>query len=371
VASDGHVWLRELSVANIRNLEPQRVAFAPTFNVVVGDNGHGKTSLIEAVYIGATSKSFRTNRLRDVVCHGRDAFSIRTRFVEQRGALEPLERTHDATFDAGSVSVLIDGNRPPNLAAFARGTPVVVFHPDELQLSKGPAALRRRVLDRVALYRSAAASIAAQRYARALRARQELLRRQGDAGELDAYEEVVAQTGAALTRAREEASAQLIPHVVSAFQRIAACDLALALRYVPGGEPDAERFRDQLAARRSRDARSVAATFGPHRDELAIELGGHPAKSAASQGQHRAIALALKAGECRAIEQATTLWPIQLFDDISSELDPTRTEALLSALRDTRGQLFITTTRRDLIERAIESEKSSWFHMVKGTLQEG
>ncbi|HVY48958.1 MAG TPA: DNA replication and repair protein RecF, partial [Minicystis sp.] len=118
----------------------------------------------------------------------------------------------------------------------------------------------------------------------------------------------------------------------------------------PGGADDEADALAALESARARDAHRPTAGFGPHRDELELELDGRPARTVASQGQHRALTLALKAAEASAIANARGVQPVLLLDDVSSELDRDRTEALFVFLGLTRGQIVLTTTRPELIE---------------------
>jgi DNA replication and repair protein RecF len=250
--------------------------------------------------------------------------------------------------------VSIDGNRSANLAEFATRSPVVAFHPDELALSAGPAPLRRTLLDRLALFMDPLTADHRARYARALKARQELLRRgfaegSAEARAIEAFEELCAAHGACLTSARQAAVDALTPELSRAFQHIAASDLTLSVRFVPGGGFDRTAAREELCRRRRQDAHRPSAGFGPHRDDLVLLIDGHPARVVASQGQHRALTLALKAAEAATVAAVRGVEPILLLDDVSSELDPDRTAALFAFLGLTRGQIFLTTTRPELI----------------------
>ena len=370
-ADAGRVWLRELTVGAFRNLTNQTFAPDREMNLICGDNGQGKPALLEAVYLVATSKSFRASRLREVVRPGEAGLTVRAASAEQRGDLPPLDRLQTAALHRSTLQLRLDGNEPDNVVSYARHSPVVVFHPDELQLSHGPAALRRRLLDRLGFYLAPGSVRASTRYARALRARQELLRRPtASLAEIEAFELVAAREGAALTRARARAVADFSPELVRAFGKIAAPDLRLVVRYDAGGTADEVEAAEQLRERRHRDVGAKVATFGPHKDELALELGGYPARQVASQGQHRALALAMKAAESATIARSTGLWPIQLLDDISSELDPTRTEALFSFLEETRGQLLITSTREGLLRDALAAANPKVFQVVGGAIKE-
>lgn len=345
--------LERLRVRDLRNLERIDIAPAARVNVIAGHNGQGKTSLLEAIYFAATSRSFRTHRPAELLCHGSAVASVVARFSEVYPELPPIAREQTAAVEGKSCVVRIDGNRPASLASFATRSPVVAFHPDELTLSSGPAAGRRTLLDRLALFMDPASADHRARYVRALKARHQLLHRgEGgalDAPEVDVFEELCAVHGAALTRARAAASEALTTELLTAFGQIAAADIALQARFAAGGSADVEEARAELRRQRRRDAHRPTPGFGPHRDDLDLRFGGHPVRVVASQGQHRALTLALKAAETSAIAAARGLEPILLLDDVSSELDPERTAALFTFLSLAHGQIFLTTTRPELI----------------------
>jgi len=350
--------LDRLAVANLRNLEPQSIELVSGMNVLTGANGQGKTSVLEAIYVLATSRSFRTARLTDAMQHGAARASIRGTFTEHWQA-SPITREQSVGIEASKRRYRVDGERPTSLGAYAVHSPVVVFDAQQLALSTGPAALRRTLLDRVALFTSPASAEHRLRYGRALRERQRLLgeRLKGRTvdAELDAYEQVLAEHGVRLTEARAEAARVIAEGLYATFEQIAASDLRLDVSYQPGGGVDVAEATQRLHAQRNTDARRRRAGYGPHRDELCIELNRHPARVVGSQGQHRTVTLALKLAELEGIARARGLQPIFLLDDVSSELDPERLAALFSHLATTRCQLILTTTRPDLISTPAES----------------
>jgi DNA replication and repair protein RecF len=366
MGSAGILLLERLRVRDLRNLGKVDLEPAPRVNVITGNNGHGKTSLLEAIYFAATSRSFRASRPADLVRHGASIASVAARFVETTALadaaprpasaeprLAPLAREQTAAVEGNRSVVGIDGKRPASLAEYATRSPVIAFHPDELALSTGPASGRRTLLDRLALFIGATSADHRARYARASRARQQLLHddRGGEleSSEIDAFEELCAVHGAALTRARAEAAEALERELHPAFRQIAAPDLTLGVHFAPGGSADPEAARAELRRHRRRDAHRPSPGFGPHRDDLELSFDGHPVRVVGSQGQHRALTLALKAAETSAVAAARGLAPILLLDDVSSELDPERTSALFTFLSLSHGQIFLTTTRRELI----------------------
>jgi DNA replication and repair protein RecF len=361
--------IESLSVRAFRNLSSVDLELGQRFNVLSGDNGQGKTNLLEAVYVLATSRSFRTSKLAELVESGCETASVRARMREGT-----MEREQSVGIRTGMRAVRIDGKRPPTLAEYAVRTPTVAFHPGVVALSTGSGADRRKLLDRVALFLRPGSLADAGGYARALRARQRVLESRGlDAGDLDDWEDLVVRHGGALGAARDEASRRLGPSAVRAFSSIGPSGLALTVSYAPNAPPDPAEFRALLASNRARDRARGSATSGPHRDELVLQLGGRPMRGMASQGQHRAAVLALELAEIDVIGEARGVRPLLLLDDVSSELDRSRTAALFAALSSQEGQVLLTTTRPELIETGALSSVDDRrdFRVVGGRVQPG
>lgn len=362
--------VEHIVIRDVRNLAHVEFEPAPKLNVISGNNGQGKTSILEAIYFLATSRSFRTTRLPELVRHTAGCASVRGRFGERdagRGdAVEGLPsrpggtpparivREQSAGLEGGRRSLRIDDEPPASLTHYATRSPVVVFEPSQLALSTGPAAGRRRLLDRVTLFAEAQVAAHRSRYSHALRARQRLLAtaaagQEASADEFAAFEALLGAHGAAITQARERVAASLAGGLRAAFDRIASPGLNLEVAYQPGGSADPEEASSELERRRRGDTQRRRTSFGPHLDDLALRIDGYPARAVGSQGQHRAITLALKLAELDCIAQARRLLPVFLLDDVSSELDPERSQALLDYLATAECQIFLTTTRRDLV----------------------
>jgi DNA replication and repair protein RecF len=359
------VLFRSVEVRAFRNLKHALFEPAPRLNVIAGDNGQGKTSLLEALYFVAVTKSFRTERLQNVIQEGEALASVRAEIRD-----EPYLREQRVTQGARSRSVLLDGKKPERLGVYATRTPVVVFHPGDLELVSGGAQGRRKLLDRIALFLDATSGDTRLRYTEALRGRQTALQERGvSAPDLDAYESVMADYGARFARARAEAAALLTEHLRPAFERMATPGLTLDIEFKPGGSEDVDVFRRELAGRRLRDVHRPTPSFGPQRDEIEFRVAGRTARHHASQGQQRILALSLKVSELACVRSARGAHPILLLDDVSSELDPARTGAVYGFLRDTESQVFVTTTRPELFPSpgATKLERAD-FRLASGTL---
>jgi DNA replication and repair protein RecF len=345
------LWIPTLAVRGLRNLARVDLSLGASFNVFSGDNGQGKTNLLEAVYVLATSRSFRTAKPEELVMFGAESATVRAT-VEEGG----LRREQTVGLGRAMRAVRVDGKRPATLASYAIRTPAVVFHPGAMGLSTGSGAERRRLLDRIALYTAPAAGDATRSYAQAQRARQRVLETRGEKSpDLDGWEELMVRHGLEVSAARDRAAGAVGPESEAAFARIGAPGLELRVRYERGAPSDEALFRAELARNRARDRARRSPTVGPHRDDLLLELGGQPARPTASQGQHRAIVLALQLAEIEVVRRVRGVKPILLLDDVSSELDRERTAALLASLRNERCQVLLTTTRPELIETGLAS----------------
>jgi DNA replication and repair protein RecF len=335
------VSVERLSLRQIRNLEPATLTFSAGLNVLTGDNGQGKTSVLEAIVVGLTSRSFRTEQTKDVIAHGSPDALVDLAISESG-----LTRDQRVVFAQSRKNTLIDGKRVAKIADFASRTPVVVFHPADLELVSGPAALRRTLLDRVAFYLLPMSLESRRSYQLALRERQRLLAERGARADgLDAFEAVASEHGAIVSAAHAEAAEKLLSALGPIAERLAPEGLVFEGRYLPGGIPDRESFARALRESRNVDLFRGRAGFGPQRDELGLFLGTRDARKHASQGQQRLLALALKLAEFESIRAARLQYPVLLLDDVASELDPHRTSAVIDWVSRIESQVFVTTTR--------------------------
>ncbi len=357
-----------ISLRHFRNIERADLGDLPRFTVVSGNNGQGKTSLLEAIYLVCTTRSFRTAKLDEIIGHGQSVASVRASVREG-----DLHREQTVGIEGRTRTVTLAGKRPRSLASFAVQSPVVVFHPAEMIVSSGPASKRRTLLDRIALFVDPTSMDHLQRYTAASRSRKRVLEMRGtNAAELDAFEQLMARHGAALTRARAEASRRIVPELETAFQRITGDARELEAGYLRGGSDEENALQEALRAGRERDRHRGSPGAGPHRDDLDIRLGGYDVRADASQGEHRAITMALKMAELACIAQARGVYPALLLDDVSSELDVSRTALLFDVLRDNPAQIFLTTTRPSLIDtRSLSPADRRDLHLERGLVREG
>lgn len=327
----------------------------PRVNVLHGDNGQGKTNLIEAAYYLATLRSFRTSHADELVrggpgTEGRAQLSAR---IEHRG----LDRKVEIKLGPDGRSVQLDGKAVRGAAAIFGAVSVVLFVPEDLLLPRAAPSARRRFLDLAVFnversyYREASA------FQKVVKSRNHLLRRGPfDPVLLDAYDDELARTGARVVLRRRALVADLAPRMRELFHELHG-PLEVELRYRSIAAVDAAADEEgvrgalltTLRAQRSLDERRRFTGTGPHTDDLEIVLQGRLSREHASQGQLRSLVLALKLAELKNVEARLGDVPVLLLDDVPSELDPTRRRFLFEMVGGLACQTLISVTERDVV----------------------
>ena len=342
--------LTALDVENYRNIRAAHFEPGAELTVVCGDNGQGKTNLLEAVWLLTGSKSFRGAKDAELVREGED-FAAVTGELESGGAACRVrvaiagERSGRRGRTAQKNGV--DYGRATNLA----GTfTAVVFEPGHLSLVKGSPEGRRKFVDAALCQLYPGYLAALRRYQRAMTQKNALLKQMGrgaDEGLLDVFDDAMAAAGEEMMRRRGAYLAMLAPRAEALYDEISSGREALRVRYeatcAPGG------LREALSEARRRDAAAGFCTAGPHREDVTITVDGREAKSFASQGQKRSAALSLKLAEAAVAADVLGEHPVMLLDDVLSELDEARQDYLLSRIAG--RQTIVTACDPGLFER--------------------
>jgi DNA replication and repair protein RecF len=335
--------LRDLQLRNFRCFESVALEFSPGFNFIVGANGQGKTTLLEAACVLLRLQSQRSSSLAPAVRVGQQSFVV-------AGHVE--EHLLQFYYSALRRKVAFDGIEQRDPAEYLRLVRVVSFANHDLELIRGPAELRRRYLDFVGSQVETRYRPALRTYERALRSRNALLKSpQPRTRELAAYTEPLVRAGSLLREMRAALVQRLAPFAAASQRAISGDQESLVLEYAPGCEED---FAAQLAGRRAEEERLRLTTVGPHRDDLCLEVQAMSAAQFASEGQQRTIALALKLAQARVLNENAPGAPLLLIDDIFGELDMARRNALLAHLPND-SQKFVTATSLDWREGAWEA----------------
>jgi DNA replication and repair protein RecF len=355
------VYLSQLRLLSFRIYQEAAVELLPGVNLVLGQNGQGKTSLLEAISTLALTRSPRSVSLGDCAAWGESRLGVAAHLVSELGETDIELRAERAERQDGSerwVRKLRQGGelvQPRELLGRFRA---VLFWPEDLLLVKGGPEPRRRLLDVVLSQLARGYAEAALRYRRAVEHRTAVLRRVRDglagSAELRPWTEAVVEHGAVVMMQRQRYLKAAQPIAAEAVIKIGE-PAELELDYRPalgrgGNASKASHPTDALwSALQSNSSEEIARAqclVGPHRDDFEILLGGRPARQFASQGQQRSVVLALKVAEVRQHLNEGGEAPLLLLDDVLSELDQERRRGLIQLLSEELAveQTLITST---------------------------
>ncbi len=377
------MWIRQLRLTNFRNYRSQELDLQQGPALLLGDNAQGKSNLLEAAFLLATTRSERAPTDADLICW--DAFDEPQPFARVSAQIEradgPIELEMIVAARPGErarASKRLRVNGVPRRQADVAGQlTAVLFSTHDLQLIVGAPSERRRFLDITLSQLDPPYVRALQRYSKVIAQRNALLKRiqegLASADELDVWDSGLARDGAVLIERRADAVAALAGRAREAHSRLSDGKEELSIAYQPRLEGwDAARalaalLLDALAAGRRRDISAGVTLTGPHRDDLSFTLNGAALASFASRGQQRTAALALRLAEARYMADRKGDLPVVLLDDVLSELDEGRRRPVLESLGEW-DQLLITSADADRFGEGLP-EASAVFRVTAGTIR--
>lgn len=367
------MYIRTLRLANFRNYTSLDFHPSRELNILVGANAQGKSAILEAIYVLATSKSHRTSRDMDLIRLGEDIARV-TADVERS---QRNEVTLEVILSkAEKKTVKINTVKHPKIGDIVGQLNAVIFSSTDIDMVKGEPSRRRRFLNLEISQISPQYVYSLGRYKRILDQRNNLLReiKYGSASiyGLDVWDSQLAAYGSVVVKRRGEFLSFLADAAARIHSSLTKDSEEMGISYKCSVETDYRAdekqievdFAAALASRRERDLAQATTTVGPHRDDIIISIDSLPAREFASQGQQRSAAIALKLAEIELMESYMGESPVVLLDDVMAELDETRRSQILE-LTCGRCQTLITTTQlADLEEETIRS--ASVFEVISG-----
>jgi DNA replication and repair protein RecF len=372
------VWIRHLSLAHFRNYRKQEIDLSRGLTLLLGDNAQGKSNLLEAIFLLATTRSERATIDADLIdwVALKDVQPVARVAAQVERADGPLElevmiagRPSKARAKQWTASKRLRVNGVPRRSVDMVGQlTAVLFTTDDIELITGPPSARRRYLDVTLSQLDPRYFRARQQYEKVITQRNALLRRiqSGEAkqNELDFWDEELARDGALIMIARAQAVDALAQHALAAHKKLSSGSEELSITYLPRLEGwDAKRILkkqndlpdaivDAHRAGRPRDIGSGLTLTGPHRDDLTFLLNGVAAAAFASRGQQRTAALSLRLAEATFMADRKGDLPVVLLDDVLSELDEARRRAVLQSLGQW-DQLLMTSADEDRFDEEL------------------
>lgn len=357
--------LIELTIEQLRCLGMVSLEPASGLNFLMGDNGAGKTSILEAIHLLASGRSFRSNQHDVLVQRGRTELRVVVKLFTQSSAqtqLLGLERSPRAW------RAKLDGQEIDRLSELFLRLPVVCFEPDSHVLISGGSENRRQFLDWALFHVEPSFIRPWRRYQRALKQRNKILKQTHDDASLGAWEIELAEQGEQLDHLRSSYLDTLKPEISAMAGRFLPELGELQVSYQRGWNSDESDLKEALSRSRERDVVLGYTTVGAHRSDWSLGFVNAPHRSMFSRGQEKLVVLACLMAQASNFSKLRGEWPILLLDDLPSELDPQHLQHTLTWLGSQDAQVFVTLTQPLMAPLETKTE-SRWFHVEQGQVR--
>lgn len=322
--------IKSLELADFRNYESLQISFDEGTNILYGDNAQGKTNILEAIYVSATTKSHKGSKDKEIINFNKEESHIRTYLLKENEEI----RVDMHLRKSKSKGIAIDGQKIKKAADLMGLLNVVFFSPEDLSIIKNGPAERRRFadmelcqLDHFYLYNL-------NHYNKIVNQRNKLLKDMYFNPELketlNIWDSQLVFFGSKIIERRQQFAGQLCEIIYDIHKRLSGGKEELVIKYEPDVLPD--DFEKMMKINQERDIKLKQTTTGPHRDDFCFIVNGIDIRKYGSQGQQRTAALSLKLSEIELVKKISKENPVLLLDDVLSELDSNRQNYLLNSI---------------------------------------
>ncbi len=349
--------LAELTVSHLRCIEHAELETSPGLTLIWGDNGSGKTSLLEAMFLLGRGRSFRTRNNERLIQRGKDHLRVIGRIRTTSGEIRTLGFEATPT----STTARIAGRPAQSLAELSNAFPVQVIEPGIHRLVEEGGYRRRRWMDWAVFHVEPLFIDTWVRYTRALKQRNAALKI--EAAQAQAFDPELARLGELIAESRHRFVTRLQPYWLDAVAALSG--LEVDLHYLRGWGQD-QTLLEALTASRARDEARHVTHAGPHRADIAVRIHGRPAREVLSRGQQKLVAVAMTVAQLRLLQDLTQTTPTLLLDDPAAELDGERLQRFIAQVASLRCQLVVTSLHP---ESRLFGTPERTFHVVQGRVQ--
>ena len=360
------MYLERLDVSGIRNLEYQQLRFGRSLNIIYGDNGSGKTSLLESIHLLGRGRSFRTSHLSSVINHKVKACVVSGRLVSNDGQNISLGVSRDSE---GGFQIRRDGNPVYSAAELATELPLLLINSNSFSLLEGGSGNRRRYLDWSVFHVEHAVQHPWKKLTSVLKQRNSLLRRgKIDRAEMAYWDRELASIAGRVHKSREQLFLKLSPLITGYMEKLGGVP-GIDYQYRAGWDVTVPLL-DQLDKGRDQELRSGRTLLGPHRADIKVQYKGSPAWEILSRGQLKVLVAAMYLAQARLLADAGGIVPIVLVDDLPAELDKEHIRLVIASLVSMGTQLFVTGVSIESILGLLPREvipDTDVFHVEHGT----
>jgi len=356
------MYLKNFYARYFRCITDLNVEFHTGMNIIIGANAQGKTSLLEAIHFLSLARSLRTNNEKELVQYERDGFLLKGKVVSDEDMMEPI--SIDMKWVKGSKRIYVNGISLEKVSELIGKMRIVFLTSDFSDLVSEGASYRRRFMDVQLSQMDSAYLYALQGYQRALRQRNELLRKLDvKQDELWIWEVQMAEFAKTLISKRSAFIKNLKPFASDIHNQIIS-DEKLEIGYLPDVLEDV--FLKKLEENRKTDIQRGQTIHGPHRDDIEVKINGYPVRQYASQGQKKTCAYAIRISEIYLSKEKKEDFPIVLADELFSDLDPQRGKKFLETIPE--GIQVIITAVDEIFCRNLE-RKFDMYRIRNGNLE--
>lgn len=351
--------LISLAIRDFRNIAAAELDFSPQLNLITGQNGSGKTSLLEALFFLGRAQSFRTTHTANLIREGADSLLVAGRLKDLTGAEVPvgIER------DKASARVRMAGRPVRHLSELVGHFPFQLLNPDSHQLLEGGPRHRRRFLDWGVFHVEPGFFATWQRYSRTLRQRNAALRAGAPTQQIQLWDPELSAATELLDSQRQRYLEKLIP-VLGDYLGLLTDTPSIEWEYRPGWSRK-QSYSEALNGSLEGDRRQGFTRVGPHRADLLPTLDSYPAQERVSRGQQKQIVVALMLAQAQVYRQQQGKACLFLIDDLASELDSAHRDRVLGQLYKLQAQVFLTAIDGAVIDTGIWPEHQQ-FHVEHG-----
>jgi DNA replication and repair protein RecF len=355
--------IKSLGIRNLRLFTAVEIASFGQLNLIYGPNASGKTTLLEAIYLLATSRSFRTPNMPELLRHGSETLQVTAKVADSQGRVVALglERNRD------SLILRAAGKRVHRASELALWVPAQIVHPESHQLISGGPKSRRRFLDWGVFHVEPAFPTVWRRYDKALRQRNAALRTRTQNSMDRIWDSELHETAIQIESMRRgylEELREILPGFIEAMMG----HVEFGLEYYPGWQ-QRRPLLEELAQTLTRDRKRGFTCSGPHRADLIFSHKGQRAAQVISRGQQKMLVVALVLAQAELLTRRTGRSSVLLFDDLAAELDQAHRQKALELLERMSVQVFITALDKDVIRPSGRIE-TRLFHVEHGDLME-
>jgi DNA replication and repair protein RecF len=363
------VILKNISILNYKNISEAKLDFSKKFNCFIGNNGEGKTNLLDAVYYLSFCHSMFSNVDSLLMKHDTDFFMIQGEYLHDDG--ETMEEIFASMKRGSKKQFKRNKKNYKRLSEHIGIVPLIIVSPDDATLISGGSEERRKLLDIVISQYDNSYINALNRYNKALQQRNALLKMEDvepDPTLMDLWEEEMAREGEYIYEQRNKFVEQFIPVFNRVYQSISGNKEEVTLRYISHCQRGP--LLDVIRRDRMKDRAVGYSLHGIHRDDLEMMIDGYPMKREGSQGQNKTYVISLKLAQFDFLSKTTNATtPLLLLDDIFDKLDALRVKSIVELVSsDTYGQIFITDTNRDHLDQILSHSDAEYkiFHVEGG-----